>query len=263
MSTLNVALVQTDIQWCDRTTNLTRLSALLAACTDVDLILLPETFSTGFAISDHSIRVDESGEDVLAWMKAMSEKLDAVIAGSVLVHQGDKAANRFFWVWPNGEVKFYDKRHLFRLGNEGDFVVAGSNRTILTVKGVRILPLVCYDLRFPVWSRNCNDYDVIVNVANWPAARRHIWDTLLKARAMENQSFVLGVNRVGEDGNGVAHNGGTAGYDFVGEPLKVAPDNQTAICTLSLDLQALAQFKTAFPAFLDADVFTIEDQQAG
>ena len=258
MPTLTVALVQTDIQWCDRAANLAKLSTQLLECKDVDLILLPETFATGFAIAERRIRVDETGEDVLVWMKKMSATVDAVIAGSVLVHQGNKAANRFFWVWPNGDVQFYDKRHLFRLGNEGDFVVAGTNRTVLTVKGVRILPLVCYDLRFPVWSRNCNDYDVIVNVANWPAARRHIWDTLLKARAMENQAFVLGVNRVGEDGNGVAHNGGTAGYDFVGEPLGGAPDNQEAICKLTLDLPALAQFKTSFPAFLDADVFSIE-----
>ncbi|MCW8876675.1 MAG: hypothetical protein OQK51_06395 [Kangiellaceae bacterium] len=185
--------------------------------------------------------------------------LNCVIAGSVLVEKSTKKSNRFYWVYPDGSTYFYDKRHLFRLGNEQDFVVAGDDRIVLNVNGVRILPLVCYDLRFPVWSRNRNDYDMIVNVANWPAVRRIVWDTLLKARAMENQAFVIGVNRVGEDGKGVPHSGGTVALDFLGEPLALAEDNKEQIIHVEIDIGKLARFKEKFPAFLDADNFEIVD----
>jgi predicted amidohydrolase len=180
-----------------------------------------------------------------------------VVAGSVLVKQGSKKANRFYWVWPDGTVKFYDKRHLFRLGNEQNHVVQGEKREIFVVNGIRVLPLVCYDLRFPVWVRNVQDYDVIVNVANWPAVRRNVWDTLLQARAMENQAFVVGVNRVGEDGKGTEHDGGTAIYDFLGQPIVQACNNKEQVIQATLDFDQLTAFKTKFPTYLDADEFEI------
>ncbi|TDF39273.1 amidohydrolase [Alteromonadaceae bacterium M269] len=255
--TLTVAAVQYDISWLDKQQNLDTLSQHLDALTNVDLVLLPETFSTGFAIDHDGCEEPQDNGLVLDWLKEQASKIQAVVAGSVLVKQGNKKANRFYWVWPNGDVKFYDKRHLFRLGNEQDFVVQGESREIFVVNGVRILPLVCYDLRFPVWSRNLQDYDVIVSVANWPAVRRNVWDTLLQARAMENQAFVVGVNRVGDDGKGIGHSGGTAIYDFLGEPVVRAKDDAVEVIQATLDLEKLAAFKTKFPAYLDADEFKI------
>lgn len=256
MSTLTITTVQTDITWLNVTNNLNTLSAKLKNITDTNLILLPETFSTGFAIN-LDVDQDSINGQALNWLVEQSTKLNTVIAGSVLVSHKNKKANRFYWVWPDGTIKYYDKRHLFRLGNEGDHVIAGENREVFKVNGVKVLPLICYDLRFPVWARNRNDYDVIVNVANWPATRRNIWDTLLQARAIENQSYVIGINRVGDDGNGTAHSGGTAIYDFCGETLFNAKDNEIDISTTTIDITKLKQFKAAFPVHLDADEFNI------
>lgn len=256
MSTLTITTVQTDISWLNVTENLVSLENKLKKITNTDLILLPETFATGFAIN-LDVAEDDTNGPAITWLVKQSTNLNAVIAGSVLVKHQNKKVNRFYWVWPDGTVKFYDKRHLFRLGNEGDHVIAGTKREIFEINGVRILPSVCYDLRFPVWSRSINDYDVMVNVANWPAARRNIWDTLLQARAMENQSYVVGINRFGDDGNGTAHSGGTAIYDFMGEPLFQAEDDKCNITTTILNIEKLEEFKKAFPAYLDADEFKI------
>ncbi len=254
---LTIAAVQFDITWLDKERNLERLSQQLNELSGVDLVLLPETFATGFAIDIEGCEEPEGQGAVLDWLKHQSSKLKAVVAGSVLVKQGNKKANRFYWAWPDGQVKFYDKRHLFRLGNEQNYVVQGEKREVFVVNGVRILPAVCYDLRFPVWSRNVQDYDVMVNVANWPAVRRNVWDTLLQARAMENQTFVVGVNRVGDDGKGVGHSGGTAIYDFLGEPITQANDDSEHVIQATLDLEKLAAFKKKFPAYLDADEFKV------
>lgn len=256
MSTLTLTLVQSTLHWLDKDANLAMFDKKLAEITaNPDLILLPETFATGFAINLDCAE-PENGK-VLSWLKTQAHKHNAVIAGSVLVAQGDKKANRFYWVKPGGEVNYYDKRHLFRLGSEGDYVVAGQARKIFEINGFKLLPQVCYDLRFPVFQRNNNDYDVMINVANWPAVRRHIWDTLLMARAMENLCYVVAVNRVGDDGNGVAHNGGTAVYDFKGDTVAKAKDNTQELLTVTLEKAPLDDFKTAFPAYLDADAFTL------
>jgi predicted amidohydrolase len=256
MSTLTITLIQSTLHWLDKRANLAMFDQKLANLAEhTDLILLPETFATGFAINLDCAE-PENGS-VLMWLKAQAHKYNAVVAGSVLVEQGDKKANRFYWVTPNGDITYYDKRHLFRLGNEGDYVVAGQARHVFEINGFRLLPQVCYDLRFPVFQRNNNDYDVMINVANWPAVRRHIWDTLLMARAMENLCYVVGVNRIGEDGNGVAHNGGSAVYDFKGDTLIKAQDNSEELLTVTLKKQPLEMFKAAFPAYLDADNFTL------
>jgi predicted amidohydrolase len=257
MSTLTIASIQTSLDWLNKEANLAAFDDKIADIdTAVDLILLPETFATGFAIN-RDCAEPENGK-VLNWMIAQAKLTNAVIAGSVLVQQGDKKANRFYWVWPNGEVKFYDKRHLFCLGQEGDFVKAGERREVFILNGFRLLPQVCYDLRFPVFQRSRNDYDVMINVANWPAARRKVWDTLLMARAMENQCFVIGVNRVGNDGNGVAHSGGSAVYDFKGDTLAKVKDNESSVFITTLDKEPLEQFKQSFPAYLDADRFSLD-----
>lgn len=262
-SCLKIAAIQFDINWLDKSGNLNKLEALTSQVEPVDLLLLPETFSTGFAIDVNGCEEPENEGKVLGWMTELAKQLDCVIAGSVLVENENKKCNRFYWVYPNGEFQYYDKRHLFRLGNEQDYVIAGNKRLVFEIKGVRILPLVCYDLRFPVWSRNRDDYDLMVNVANWPAVRRNVWDTLLKARAMENQVYVIGVNRIGDDGKGVAHSGGTAVYDFLGETLASAEDNTEQIVYAEIELRKLNWFKEKFPAYLDADSFelNISDQR--
>jgi len=254
---LKVAAVQFEISWLDKSANLKRLEELISKLKSVDLLIFPETFPTGFAIDSDGCEEPLSGGEVLDWMKRQAARLDCVIAGSALVENQGKKSNRFYWVYPGGESRYYDKRHLFRLGNEQDFVLAGEERLVIELNGVRILPLVCYDLRFPVWSRNRNDYDLIVNVANWPAVRRNVWDTLLKARAMENQAYVIGVNRVGDDGKGVAHSGGTVVYDYLGEAITSAEDNQEEVIYANIDLERLNQFKEKFPAYLDADDFLL------
>ncbi len=261
MSTLIVAAVQYDIQWLDKQANFTTLENMLGEFfmdnKSVDLLLLPETFSTGFYIDDKRARKSEESVEDVRWLKCIAMEYNCVVAGSVFVKQGDKKVNRFYWVSADGSVVYYDKRHLFRLGKEGNFVVSGSERKIVEINGIRILPQVCYDLRFPVWARNKQDYDLMVNVANWPDTRRNVWDTLLKARAMENQAFVIGVNRVGPDGEGRAHSGGTCFVDFVGDCLVSADDNQQQIISVELDFSALEKFKKDFPVFLDADEFEL------
>jgi omega-amidase len=261
MSTLTIAAVQFDINWLDQQANFKALEQLIEShFTDnaaADLLLLPETFSTGFCINRKDVQEAEGGGNALVWLKKIAHQYNCVVAGTVLVSQNDKKVNRFYWVFADGTVEHYDKRHLFRLGKEQDYVEQGQSRKIITINGIKILPLVCYDLRFPVWSRNCQDYDLMVNVANWPAARRHIWDTLLKARAMENQAFVVGVNRIGDDGNNTAHSGGTTIINFDGENILCAADNQQHIITMQLDFSKLDKFKDKFPAFLDADEFEL------
>ncbi|MFQ3313480.1 MAG: omega-amidase [Colwellia sp.] len=262
MSTLTIAAVQYDIQWLDQQANFNHLEQLIEQHfidnAAVDLLLLPETFSTGFCINNSDVQESEDGGLALAWLKKIAQQYHCVVAGSVLVSQNDKKVNRFYWVFASGTVKQYDKRHLFRLGKEQDYVEQGQNRKIITINGIKILPLVCYDLRFPVWSRNCQDYDLMVNVANWPAARRNVWDTLLKARAMENQTFVVGVNRIGEDGRKTPHSGGTTIINFTGDSIVSAADNKQQIITTQLDFSKLEQFKQHFPAFLDADKFELQ-----
>jgi len=262
MSTLTIAAVQFDIHWLDQQANFKYLEQLFETHfsdkSSVDLLLLPETFSTGFCINRDDVQEPENGGAALTWLKKIAQRYNCVVAGSVLVSQNHKKVNRFYWVYADGTVEHYDKRHLFRLGNEQSYVEQGQTRKVFTIKGIKILPLVCYDLRFPVWSRNRQDYDLMVNVANWPAPRRHIWDTLLKARAMENQSYVVGVNRIGADGFNTAHSGGTTIINFSGENIISAGDNQQQIISTKLDFTKLERFKAGFPAFLDADEFELK-----
>ncbi|TQF72470.1 nitrilase-related carbon-nitrogen hydrolase [Pseudoalteromonas luteoviolacea] len=261
MSTLTVSLVQYDIQWLSPEHNFKKIERLTAQLEPCDLLLLPETFATGFALKEQTA---EFADPALTFMRALAAQHNCVVAGSVLVSEGDKKANRFYWCWPpalneeTGRVEYYDKRHLFCLGHEGNYVSAGRDRKVFEIGDFKILPQVCYDLRFPVFQRNRNDYDVMVNVANWPAARRFAWDTLLRARAIENQCYVLANNRIGEDGYGTAHNGGTVALDYLGQSLLQVPDDQTGVITTTLSKEALVQFRTQFPAHLDADDFNLE-----
>ena len=202
MKDLQIAIIQTDILWEDIEGNLKKFSKLISTIDQsVDLIVLPEMFSTGFSMRSNEMAESMDGKAVL-WMKEMASSTNACITGSVIIKDMGKNYNRLIWATPNGEVSHYDKRHLFRMSKEQEHFSAGEKKLIVELKGWKICPLICYDLRFPVWARNKENYELLIYVANWPAPRKKVWETLLQARAIENISYVVGVNRIGEDGNG-------------------------------------------------------------
>ncbi|TVR61671.1 MAG: amidohydrolase [Gemmatimonadales bacterium] len=262
---LRIALVQADTTWHDPESNRRRFEAeFQASCRGCDLVILPETFSTGFSSEAVAWAETMEGETV-AWVRAQAKELGAAITGSVQIRVGDGVRNRLLWAMADGRFLHYDKRHLFRMAGEHQHYVAGRERLLVDFRGWRICPLVCYDLRFPVFARNRfdrtrpgdHDYDLLVFVANWPAARHRAWQTLLQARAMENLSYVAGVNRVGTDGNGIAYAGGSAVLDFMGEPVEAAGDGvETLVTTLSMT--RLREYRERFPAHLDADRFELD-----
>jgi predicted amidohydrolase len=265
-SDLRVSLIQGETVWHDPDENRARYGAMMAPLRDqTDLILLPETFTSGF--SNEAIdRAEGMDGPTVALMKAQAKTLGAVVTGSVQIRDGAGVFNRLLWATPDGALHQYDKRHLFRMAREHDRYAAGRDRLTLELKGWRICPLVCYDLRFPVFIRNRFgveasdrfDYDLLVFVANWPSARRHAWRTLLAARAIENLSYVAAVNRVGRDGNQIDYNGDSVVHDFLGQPL-IECGAQPQVVTTVLSAQALAGHRSRFPAQLDADRFRIED----
>ncbi|WP_129643857.1 amidohydrolase [Peristeroidobacter agariperforans] len=258
MSTLNVTLIQTDLAWHDPAANRVRLQKHMGGLAgQTDLIVLPEMFTTGFTMEAESVAEIANGPTV-AWMREHAAALGAVITGSIATRDGDRYYNRLVWMRPDGTHETYDKRHLFRMAHEQDHYSAGVRRLVVELKGWKILPLVCYDLRFPVWSRNKlggdDGYDALLYVANWPERRRYPWQTLLKARAIENLSYCIGVNRVGKDGTGINYTGDSAAIDYLGQPMTPASE-QEFVTTVSLDKTALDGFRAKFPAHLDADDF--------
>jgi omega-amidase len=254
---LKISLVQTNLYWENPTANLAMLEEKIFGITDpTDLIILPEMFNSGFTMNAAKI-AEPMNLTTTRWMKQIAAQTGAVVTGSFIVKEGENYYNRLLWVTPEGEVDNYDKRHLFRMAKENEVFSEGKERLIKTIKGWKICPLICYDLRFPVWSRNVNlDYDLLIYVANWPQVRMYPWDSLLVARAIENQSYVVGVNRVGEDGNGYPHSGNSAVIDFAGKVLFREIDNEV-IHHHTLDRPSLDQFRERFPAYLDADSFEI------
>jgi predicted amidohydrolase len=260
MSTLNVTLIQTDLVWHDPEANRRRLQERIAALAgQTDLIVLPEMFTTGFTMEARSVAEIANGPSV-AWMREQAAKVGAVITGSIATREGDSYYNRLIWMRPDGAHSTYDKRHLFRMAHEQDHYSAGARRLVVELKGWKILPLVCYDLRFPVWSRNRigteGAYDVLLYVANWPERRRYAWQTLIKARAIENLSYCIGVNRVGKDINGINYSGDSAVVDYLGQPM-TPPSEHEFVTTVKLDKAALDGFRDKFPAHLDADEFQL------
>lgn len=260
MSSLRVTLVQQPLTWQSPGANREAFETLLAPLAgQTDLIVLPETFTTGFSMDVKRIG-EPAGGPTTHWIRALADRLDAVITGSVVTEEGGNYFNRLLWAIPGGELRSYDKRHLFRMGGENQHFTPGRAAWSLEWRGLRVCPLVCYDLRFPVFSRRRPqlDYDVLVYVANWPTARSYAWSQLLKARAIENQAFVIGVNRVGVDGVGVPHSGGSVAHDFLGMPLASLGDT-AGVTTVTLEGAALRSFREKFPAQLDADPFTLDD----
>ncbi|SDH61305.1 amidohydrolase [Pseudomonas panipatensis] len=254
---LKLALVQTTLAWHDAPANRAHFAGLLEQARGADLVILPEMFTTGFSMDSAALAEGEEGE-THAWLREQSARLDAVVCGSLIVRAADGSyRNRLLWARPDGGMAHYDKRHLFRMAGENRHYTAGEHQVLLEWKGWHIRPLVCYDLRFPVWSRDAEDTDLLLYTANWPAARRQHWNRLLPARAIENLCYVAAVNRVGEDGKGHAYSGDSQVLDFQGDSLLLA-GNGDGVFHASLSGQALADYRQRFPANLDADRFVIE-----
>ncbi|WP_166360092.1 amidohydrolase [Pseudomonas akapageensis] len=253
---LNVALVQTTLAWHDRVANLQHFEQLIEQASGADLIILPEMFTTGFSMESEHLAEPESGP-TSKWLRAQAKKLDAVVTGSIIIQTADGSyRNRLLWAAPDGELLHYDKRHLFRMAGEHKHYTAGDQQVQFDLKGWRIRPLICYDLRFPVWSRDAQDTDLLIYTANWPGARRLHWNRLLPARAIENLCYVAAVNRVGTDGKGFAYTGDSQVLDFQGESLLSVGEGD-GVFQVCLSGAELAAYRTRFPANLDADAFEL------
>ena len=256
MQNLNIAAIQTSLYWEDIDANLQMFSEKLGAIgKPTDLILLPEMFSTGFSMNSLELAEKMNGKS-MEWMHAHAETQNSVICGSLIINDSGHYYNRLIWMRPDGSYMHYDKRHLFRMMDEDKYFSGGTVKMIVELRGWRICPLICYDLRFPVWSRNKGDYDCLLYIANWPEPRREAWKSLLTARAHENQAYVLGLNRVGQDGNGIAFPGDSRIIDPKGTVIQSA-ENEDVILTAELDMAVLESFRKKFPVAEDADEFEL------
>ncbi len=263
MQKLNVTIVQSPLHWENPEANLAMFTEKLNLLQELtDLIVLPEMFTTGFAVERAHIAEEPEGQG-FQWLRKMAAEKKAVICGSLAVKEKGKLYNRLYWVEPNGKYSYYNKRHLFRMARENEHFSAGDKRIICEWKGWKICPLICYDLRFPVWARNQwktaheAEYDLLLYVANWPEARGFPWKSLLIARAIENQCFVVGVNRIGPDGNNINHSGDSMILNPRGEQLSNMQAHENRAETLELDYEYLASFRKQFPVGMDADKFEL------
>ena len=259
MQDLKVTLIQPDMHWQSPAENRTMYEQLMDQnANNTDLVVLPEMFSTGFTM-DSRTAAEPMGGESCQWLQQQAQQRNIAITGSLAIASGDSYVNRMIFSFPDGHQIFYDKRHLFRMAGEHERYQPGDKRVVVEYRGWRILLQVCYDLRFPVFSRNNNDYDLALYVANWPAPRRQPWRKLLQARAIENLSYVVGVNRVGTDANGHQYSGDSMLIDFKGELLIDHQPGFPFCDTATLSGQSLVQFKKSFPAWMDADAFTIKE----
>ncbi len=259
MEDLNITIIQTHLYWEDAESNLKHFdSKINNIIIPTDIIVLPEMFTTGFTMNPKQF-AEEHGGKGLRWMIEKAKQKNCVLVGSISVKDKGQFYNRLYWVKPDGSFQFYDKRHLFKMGNEDQFYTAGPEKLIFDYKGWKICPLICYDLRFPVWSKNQkeNSYDVLIYVANWPEVRAYPWKQLLIARAIENQSYVVGLNRIGNDENGVSHSGDSAVINPRGELMSTIQSHEDKAETLSLSYNYLEDFRSKFPVLLDGDEFEI------
>jgi predicted amidohydrolase len=255
---IRVTLVQPDIIWEDVDANLGLISGMLDGIGGmVDVVLLPELFTTGFTMRSRTFAESMEGR-TMEWMAAKAGQLKCELAGSIIINDEGRIFNRLIWMKEDGSYEHYDKRHLFRMSGEHEHYSPGSRLLTVETRGFRFRPLICYDLRFPVWSRNRGDYDILVYLSNWPARRRDVWNTLLKARALENQAYVIGVNRVGRDGTGIEYRGDTMACDAKGRKLACLEADATGIQTIRLSKEELTRFREKFPAWKDADPFSLE-----
>lgn len=259
MQPLTVSLIQTHTHWHAPDDNRALFERWFTQVPDhAQVVLLPEMFSTGFTMSSAEV-AEPMGGPTLAWLRDQAAGLGKVICGSLVIKVDGCYYNRFVWVTPQGAVTSYDKRHCFRMAGEHQHYSAGDQRCTIAFGAWRVCLMVCYDLRFPVWFRNRGDYDVLFCVANWPAKRQQVWNSLLRARAIENQCYAVGLNIVGVDGNDVGYSGGSAIYTPEGKALLEAGE-AAGVFTASLDGDALMDHRRRFPAWQDADEFTLADE---
>ncbi|WP_138432809.1 amidohydrolase [Winogradskyella algicola] len=256
-TTLEVALIQTDLVWENPEANRKNLEQKVNGITDADLIVLPEMFSSGFTMNASKVAETMDGETI-TWLKALSKTKNAAIVGSLVITENENYYNRLVFVEPSGTLTTYDKRHTFTLAGEHKVYTAGSKKIIIEYKGFKICPLVCYDLRFPVWARNSEDYDVLIYVANWPKVRIAAWDALLKARAIENMSYCICVNRVGLDGNNYEYSGHSAAYDVLGNRMDSIPESIETTEVITLEKSHITKYRERLGFLKDRDTFSLE-----
>jgi predicted amidohydrolase len=253
---LTVTLLQTSLDWQDAPANRAHFGELVHSLPGpTDLVVLPEMFTTGFTMDTRGQAEAMDGPTV-AWMAGLARELGVTLCGSLIVEEAGRFYNRCLWMPPDGRHQHYDKRHLFRMAGEHEHFAAGTTREIFHLKGWRICPLVCYDLRFPVWSRGVDAFDLLLYVANWPAARRSAWQVLLPARAVENQCYVAGVNRLGTDGQGIAYAGDSGVHDYLGSCV-TSLAGTAGQATVTLRGDPLQHYRAKFPAWRDADHFQL------
>ncbi len=252
---LHLSLVQANIVWEDIAANLTHYTTLCEGIESSDVVILPEMFQTAFTMQPQKVAEQMEGAS-MEWMAQLAARVNGVVTGSLVIQEGEHFFNRLIWMLPNGTYQYYDKRHLFRMVGEEQVFQAGQKRLLVEWKGWRICPMICYDLRFPVWSRNRNDYDVAIYIANWPNQRSYPWMQLLKARAIENLAYVVGVNRVGHDQDSHYYSGHSCVNNYKGE-VQTLLQHKEGLIERHIAYDALQQFRTSFPAWMDADDFEI------
>ncbi|WP_406685619.1 nitrilase family protein [Seonamhaeicola sp. MEBiC1930] len=255
---LKIALIQSDIVWENPDQNCIAFSKKIESINEaVDLVVLPEMFTTGFTMNAEQVAENMGGFTVV-WMKEMASKFNIALVGSAVILEGESYYNRLLFVEASGRITTYDKKHTFTLANEDKTYASGSERVIINFKGWKLCPLICYDLRFPVWARNTVGYDLLLYVANWPKLRINAWDALLKARAIENMSYCIGVNRVGLDGVNIEYSGHSAVYDVLGSEMTNFQSNKEQIDIVTLEKQHIKKYRNALKFLDDRDDFTLE-----
>lgn len=253
---LKVALIQSDLVWENPEENRNHFTSKIESISEsVDLIILPEMFTSGFTMNAKIVAETMNGKTI-NWLKHLASKKDVAITGSLVISENNNYYNRSVFVHPNGRIDTYDKRHTFTLAGEHKVYTAGTSKRIIDYKSWKICPLICYDLRFPVWARNTNDYDVLIYVANWPKPRISAWDALLKARAIENMSYCIGVNRIGQDDSGHEYPGHSACYDILGEKLTDSHPNEESVKILTLEKSPIEKYRNKLNFLNDRDSFT-------
>ena len=253
---LKISLIQSNLFWEDANKNLSHFENLLASILETDIILLPEMFNTAFCPKSLHLAEKMDGTTV-NWMRKVAKNKNCTIAGSLMIQENGKIYNRLLWITKNGAISTYDKRHLFSLIKENETLSKGKDRLIIEEEGWKICPLICYDLRFPVFSRNDEEYDLLIYLANWPIKRIDAWDTLLKARSIENQCYTIGVNRVGEDGNNVSFNGHSKVFDAFGEEVLSFTKNKEAVLQIEISLDDLKLKRRQLNFLQDVDNFKL------
>lgn len=255
---MKIALIQTSLVWENPAENWNLLEEKIRSISEkIDLIVLPEMFTTGFSMRPDMVFDTMDGETI-TWLQSLAKSKDSAITGSLVIKENDSFYNRLVFVFPSGEIQFYDKKHLFTLAGEDKVYASGKKRLIIKYKGFKICPLICYDLRFPVFSRNTEDYDLLIYVANWPNQRIMAWDSLLKARAIENMCYTIGVNRVGVDSNNLEYNGHSQCINPLGEYV-LQPQEKEGVYITIIDKDMIVENRAKFGFLNDRDSFTVLD----